>query len=75
MLRANKTLNSKYGQDNERPRHNERWRHRQMAGSGMKRGNTTTSQGGQAATATENERAVTKGGGAKRGRGAFGWEA
>jgi hypothetical protein len=41
----------------------------------MSRGNMTTSQGGQEATATENKRAATRGSGMKRGGGAVGWEA
>ncbi len=40
----------------------------------MARGDTTTSQGGQEANATENKRAVTRSGGAMRGGGAVGWE-
>jgi hypothetical protein len=47
----------------------------QTGSSGMTRGNTTISQGGQEATTTENERAATRSGGAKRGGGAVGLEA
>jgi hypothetical protein len=73
-LRANKTLNSKHGQDYEKRPRNERPRCRQTGGGGMTRGETTTSQGGQATTATENEITATRGGRAKRGKGAVGWE-
>jgi hypothetical protein len=74
MLWANKMLNSKYGQDDERRWRNERWRGRQTGGCGMTRGNTATNQAGQEATATENKRAATTNGGAKRGRGVAGRE-
>ncbi len=40
----------------------------------MTRGDTKTSQGGQEATLTENRRATTRGGSAKRSGGAVGQE-
>ena len=52
-------LNSKHGQDDERRWRNERRWLRRTGGGGMTRGDTTTSRGGQEATAPENERGAT----------------
>ncbi len=74
MVRANKRLNSKYGQYDERQGCNERRRRRRTGDGSIMRGDTTTSQGGQEANTTENLRATTRSGGAKKGGGVVGRE-
>ncbi len=51
----------------ERQRYDERQMHRQTGGSGIARGDTTNSWGGQEVSAPEKKRGTTRGGGATRG--------